>query len=159
VKNLSAIPMVVRIVFVLALVRAWDLVTVWLHSPLDRLAWIAFLAWTVPAFWCTRRRVRGRMIFSACALFLAVVATVTDRHAFGHIGLAFSIAAIAGFSVGTFVWLATSIGWMPLLTWFGLSLPWPAIAALRFVIVGVGIAVLVREIRAAAESSAPPASP
>ena len=154
-KSFTSLPVILWIVVVISVARAWDLVTVWRHSPLDRFGWLAFLLWALPAFFAAARRAPRRNFLSALALALVVAATVTDRHAFGHCALAVSIGAMAGLSLGSVVWLISSVGWMPALTWVGLNLSGPAMAGMRFAIVAIGMAFLIRELRRAGPVPSP----
>ncbi len=147
-----------------ALWTARDLVNAWLHSPLDRGGWLAWLLWCVPVAWTmvgfrgtAGRRLPGmpaparsappqvRAGFLAGALGCAVAASGSDLNVLGHLGLAVALAAWARppRPGAVWVWLVTAVAWMPVFGWltggtFGAALP-----LVRVVCVAVGAAVAV----------------
>jgi len=112
----------------ISLYAAWnarDLPLAWMHSPYDRMGWLAFLLWLQPlgCFWMCRQ-VLGAELFkqSGVALFalgLAVSFTgvVVDLNAVKYLGLALSLGGFLPPGPALWAWLGCAAGWMPVIGW------------------------------------------
>ena len=105
------------------LYAAWqsqDLFNAWRHSPHDHLAWVALLVWLVPVV----LRLRARTELSAnpymlgAAILTGALSALTEIHFFGHVALAFALAAWLKYSARTLLWLLSSVAWMPVFGWW-----------------------------------------
>jgi hypothetical protein len=103
--------------------QAQGLWTAWRHSPYDRLGWLSFVLWLLPALWLlTRRPVlptseRAPLALTALALALALSGEVLDLNALAYAALAVAWAALMPVTAGLLVWIVGAVSWMPALGW------------------------------------------
>ena len=121
--------------------QASDLVVAWRHSPLDRLGWLALLLWALPAGWALFSPAVSQpspLVFPLLAILLVIAGGLLDLNALRCFGLAFALAAFPALSLRQGVWLASAVGWMPVLGWLGRDLPAGAITLLRLLLPVLG---------------------
>lgn len=114
--------------------QASDLVISWRHSPFDRLGWLSFLIWSIPAIQTiasVTRRCKGSALFTAFALFTVLIGRILDVNALLCGALALSLAGLASPRSGRLLWLVGALAWMPALGWFCRGLPVWSVCALR----------------------------
>jgi hypothetical protein len=104
-----------------AAVAARDLPATWLHSPYDRLGWLAFLLWLTPLvarIFPGGGRVREdpSLGVAIAGLVLVVFGMMGALNAAKHAGLALAFAAFLP-APQRWTWLVASVAWMPSLGW------------------------------------------
>lgn len=110
----------------------------WLHSPLDRFGWLAFLLWIVPViyFWlrhgCRRTQKQGTVqAMIATGLALSLLGTLADFNALKHAGLATVLAGLIPFRAGLIPWYVLAITWTSVFTWIAMRFAPTLILPLR----------------------------
>ena len=121
-----------------------DLIAAWQRSPFDRLGWLALAIWLLPL--ALRMRDGALSVgWLAFGLLVSTFGRMGDLNAAQHVGLAWCLVAIVPRGRGRWLWLATSISWMPLLGWVGCrGLAGYEVAALRVLLAVFGATALWR---------------
>ncbi len=135
-------PLVAWFILAFATVQVRGLWADWLHSPMDRLGWLALALWLVPGI--VRWAARGGIAFDRLSAVLLVlggtlllVGVILELHILAHIAFACAVAAVVRPSGLPWVWLVGAISWMPALTSISKELPLAAIISLRIILATV----------------------
>lgn len=144
--RIESLPLLVWAVAGFASWQSSALLHAWRHSPLDRLGWLAFAFWCVPAVaYLLPRDVPDpapmRKPLLAGSLLATLGGTVGDVNAAHYLGLALAVAAIPGCSWRTMAWLGTSLSWMPALSWLAQGSPRSLLMGGRLFLALVGVAI------------------
>lgn len=126
--------------------QALDLLDAWRHAPLDRLGWLAFAFWMIPAGVAAGVRGSAAPGRSTIALVLVPCAGLAGVHVVGHLALAIACWSWMPRRRLTLAWLAGAASWMPALGWVAGAAGDNAVCALRLVL---ALAALVAGLRAA----------
>ena len=132
---------------------AWlarDLFNAWLHSPHDRLAWLALLLWLVPLTFRLDDRPRAKIpiniFFLIAAVLCGILGELMKLHFLAHLALALALAAwmkvawrAVHISWRTVVWLLSAVAWMPVFGWGLAPYSESFILPLRMVVVLAGV--------------------
>jgi hypothetical protein len=102
--------------------QARDLAWAWLHSPYDRAGGPVFLLWLVPAVRAEWRRAEParRLWLVVPALLFALAGGIAGINSLNYTALVLALGGgwpLPGKRL--WAWLGLSLGWMPLLGWFG----------------------------------------
>ena len=144
--------MVVFRYFVLAYCvwQSGDLLGTWLRGSTESWGWLMFGLWLVPALAAAIRGSaddRPQVGLLAAAVVLTLAGQMTWLNALQHVGLALAIVGWRQPVPGQWVWLASSLLWMPACGWLvaGAAAGWEAGLRLAGVAaVAVGLVVLPR---------------
>ena len=107
---------------------AWssrDIPGAWQHCLYDRYAWIPLLVWCLPLFMIRNSGIRSAeaekwgSFMSGAALLCTFTGTLASLHVLQHVGLALALASWFPVSPILFIWLLSSLSWMPGLGWIG----------------------------------------
>ena len=130
---------------------AWQsssLLTAWWHSPFDRLGWLSFIIWMLPAAlrFAGHSAIRsGSPTITVLALLFVIAGRIFDLHIMMQAALALSLSAFVAPSGRRMVWVLAAIAWMPLLGWLARDLPVNAVAGLRLFIASAATAILISQ--------------
>ncbi|TXI37710.1 MAG: hypothetical protein E6Q59_07460 [Nitrosomonas sp.] len=133
--------------------QASDLPISWLHAPLVRYAWIAFIIWCIPTLWHMSRSLLDNTpkgyspYLLAAAITASLLGSLGSLHLLRHLGLAFAIGGIVPFHYSTLIWMATAIAWLPGFGWMIKSLPLTIIPIIQIVIAAVGSCTMILSLR------------
>lgn len=144
--RIEALPVLVWAIVGFAGWRSAALLHAWQHSPLDRLGWLAFGVWCIPAAAYLIPRALpenqpSRTPLLGASLLATLGGTVGDLNAANYLGLALALAAIPGLSWQTTLWLGTALSWMPALSWLAQGTPRPVLIAGRILLAIIGVAL------------------
>ena len=154
-KSLRAVGMAV---FGLAVWDSRALLSAWLHSPLDRLGWLALFLWVSPVVWLSwnqRNLGVGRLWYICGSLAALAFGAISSMNSFGYLALAAIISAVPGFSIYSVLWFLTAASWMPAFSWAANTVPLPVLIVGRVLMAGTGAFLLALPALRAGERSFP----
>ena len=131
-KSKTQIPLFGLAVFAHALWQTRGLPTHWVHSPFDRMGWLAGLVWlaAIGLVWRDTRRPPAPA-WLAVSLLLTLAGAVCDLNALRYAGLAAAGAAFFGGLPAALASLVCALCWMPALGYFFKELGTPFVNTLR----------------------------
>lgn len=94
---------------------AYPLFQAWIHSPFEKLSFIAFLLWLFPLTIKHTSRPSTLMLIGAIAATL--LGTIGELNTLKYLGLALAIGSFAPWCIPMPLWLLSAATWMPLFGW------------------------------------------
>lgn len=125
--------------------KALDIDKLWVQiSYWEHFSWILIILWSAPVFFywiATKESIHHAFnpFLLGLALLFSIAGTIGSLNLFNYLGFACALSAFVPFSLSMFVWLVSSILWMPLTGW-ALShiFNFPGVVfSLRFLVLGM----------------------
>lgn len=142
-----------------AALQSRDLLPAWLHSPFDRLGWLAFLIWVTPVLLLQARSPKADRLACGGAVLLLLAGSVAALNALTYAGFALAISAFLPRDRARIFFLATSVSWMPAFSYFLSRLIPSMVAPAHLIIAAGGTAVFLWLTRKKQPSMPPPLTP
>jgi hypothetical protein len=120
--------------------QASDLPKSWLSTPAVKYAWIAFIIWCLPSLWhmaicILYDKPKGSQPWLlGAAILMSLLSELGSLHMFAHIGLTLAIAGLVPFNIGTLVWIASALSWLPGFGWMLNEFPFALIPIIQLAI-------------------------